>query len=318
MKVQKVLETNFIRGDAVLYQEEDDPRKEKVFLNLISISFPSCLYIAQVDPVIYKNIKQRKDKRKALQDELKKMGEKFASDWEYFEGKILSFHDLHDEDLPISLLIDTGSVEEFTPEDFYLVDENYDRVFKSLLRRCLQQKLYHRNVLWQQNEGLFFFKGNGDEMIRKEHWRGKVEDDRIVFEKTMKLNKPDEILFCKHFAFSVEFKFLGDQWFLLIKPDWFFSWDGYRKSAYSEEKMDWIKRHEKNPQIFNHIRFISYFLGDTSVGLFDSKKVYPYISFGNLIELSTASYLDDKDWLPQKATDTEERDNSAFQLGLWR
>lgn len=316
IKVQKILETNFIRGDVVLYQEEIDARKEDIFLNLIPISFPSCLYIAQVSPNVYEKIKRKKDKRKGLQDELKRMGEKFASDWEYFEGKIITFHDLPDEALALFLLIDKGSVEEFNTEDFYLINKNYERIFKSLLRRCLQQKLYHRNVLWQHKEHLFVFIGNDDELIRKEHWRGKVEDDRVVFEKTMKNNKPDEILRCKHFAFSVEFKFIENQWFLLVKPDWFFSWDGYQKSAYSEENMDWIKRQEKNPQVFAHLRFISYFLSDPALDLFGNRKPYPFLTFGRIVEFDNASYLDDRGWLP-KRTMPDDQDESASQMELW-
>jgi hypothetical protein len=268
---------------------------------LIEFTFSQDLFIAQIEPVILDSIRKVKNKRKALQDGLKSKGYKFGVDWEYFEGKIITFHNLGDSFLPLAKLVDEGSIEVFNSADFFDINEDYERIFKSLLRRCLQQKLYHKQVMWQNTEKLFIFSEVDDEPIRKEHWRGKVEDDRIVFEKTMKSNKPDEILKCKHFAFRVEFKHYQDNWFILIKPDWFFSYDGYKKSVYCEKDADWIKRHEKNSNVFTHLRFISYFLSYNTLELFENKRSYPFITFGNILKLNNASYLDDREWLPTKA-----------------
>ena len=55
---------------------------------------------------------------------------------------LITFHDLSDSDLPLAEVIDLGTVTPIEPDEFYGANENQERVFKSLLRRCLQQKLY--------------------------------------------------------------------------------------------------------------------------------------------------------------------------------
>jgi hypothetical protein len=315
LKILKILEDNFSRGETVLYQETADSRKEEVFLNLLAFTFHQDLFIAQIDPEILDFVRNKSNKRKALQNELTSMGYKFGVDWEYFEGKIITFHDLGNNHIPLAKLIDLGSIEVWQSIDFCDVDENHERVFKSLLRRCLQQKLYQRRVSWQNTEKLFIFCDVNNELIRKEHWHGKVESERVVFERTMKNNKPDEILRCKHLAFQVEFKRYQENWFLLIKPDWFFSLDGYNNNPFCESDKDWLKRREKNMTVFAHLRFIAYFLSDSSIELFGNRRPYPFLTFTNILKLDDASFLDDRDWLPVK--DNVDEIDDQRQTSFW-
>lgn len=201
------------------------------------------------------------------------------------------------------------------------VDENRERVFKSLLRRCLQQKLFHLNVQWQNQDNLFIFtEEEKGALKRTEQWYGERESERTVFERTMKNNKPDETLICKHLAFGVQFKRFGKQWYLAVNPDWFFSWDGYRRSRFADEKLKWLKREEDNKQVFNHFRFIYYFLThDKPSGLFDERQRqhYRFLEFGNIIKFSSAPPLDDQAWNPPKskeAGDTEAEEEAQASL----
>src|SRR5262249_30323682 len=151
---------------------------------------------------------------------------------------------LYDDDLRLRKIIDPGTVTAITPSSrFYTidakVDENRERVFKTLLGRCLQQTLYHRGVRWQHKEKFYIFSEMDNEPFRKEAWFGKKEDERTVYSRTMKNNKPDEILNCKHLAFETKHKRFGDRWYLLIRPDWFFSYDGYNWSRYCEDNLAW-------------------------------------------------------------------------------
>ena len=175
-------------------------------------------------------------------------------------------------------------------------------MFKTLLGRCLQQKLYQQRVLWQHHDRLYIFADVDGEASRVERWSGKRESDRVVYERTMKNNKPNEILHCKHLAFRTQYKRFGTQWFLLIKPEWFFSRDGYRRTYYGSERIEWLKRHEGNSQVFNHLRFIAYFLAhDKPPELFIHVARYPFLSFGQLLSFDSSLSLDDEDWNPPRA-----------------
>jgi len=185
------------------------------------------------------------------------------------------------------------------------------------LRRCLQQKLFHRNVQWQHQDGLFIFVEIDGNLKRLEQWYGEKENERTVYERTMKNNKPEEILSCKHLAFRVQFKRFESRWYLLINPDWFFSWDGYKRSRFAAEKLKWLKKEEDNKQVFNHFRFIVYFLGyEDPPGLFEQKALYRFLSFGSIQKFGSAPVLSDETWNPPKleSSDTDDSDDGQGLL----
>ena len=329
-KIQKILEANFSEGDIVLYQEDNVDKQEVVLLNFLELFVPKTIYLAELDleaifPGLYRPIETKKTQKKQylrredIQRELKNLGIKFAVDWEFYENKIITFHDLNDESLSLSRIIDRGTITPLETEEFYENNGNYERVFKSLLGRCLQQKLFHQQVQWQYEEKIFIFTEVDDQPTRIENWQGKVESHRTVYERTMKTNKPDEILNCKHFAFSTQYKRFGKQWYLVIKPDWFFSFDGYKRSPYGDDKISWLKRRERNQHVYNHLRFITYFLkNDKPSDLFIARQRYPFLEFGNLVSFDNAHYLDDKDWNPPADSDSAEDDGQgSFFLHLF-
>jgi hypothetical protein len=243
-----------------------------------------------------------------VQTALEQLGLKFSVDWETHENKIITFHDLNDDNLPLSEIVDKGTITPLSPDEFYSVNENYERVFKSLLGRCLQQKLYRRQVQWQNEEKLYIFCEVDGMVERVEKWKGKKENERSVYWRIMKTNKPDEIFYCKHLAFRTQYKYFANRWFLLVKPEWFFSRDGYKRSYYGADKVEWLKRQEGNKHVANHLSFIVHFLKyDRPPDLLTKSSVYPFLSFGDLVSFDTAPVLDDRKWNPPdiKADDSK-------------
>lgn len=325
-KVENILEANFGQRRVPLFGQEFEPNIEKVFLNLLEVTFPDVLYTADVqldmgedeaDNRQHYHRRGRKrpggfqSKRDKIRSALEQMGLRFAADWEYHDGKIITFHDLDDESLPLRKVIDEGTIEPLSSKEYYSVDDNYEGAFKSLLRRCLQQKLYRRNVIWQHEEGLFIFSEVNDNPIRKEGW-DRNPGGREVYVRTMKNNKPDEIFSCKHLAFQVQFRRIGNKWYVAITPDWFFSYDKYHKSFYSADKIKWLKRKENNSHVALQAQFIAYFLRhDPASDMFEERQPYPFLGFGEFVTFDDAPYLDDSAWRPDK--DDEEEDS---QLAL--
>jgi hypothetical protein len=329
-KIENILEANFGNRNAGLLLDTPAQGTEDVFLNLVEISFPGTIYIADLDidrNEVLKNsrveggawLKRTASTREVAQAALKQQGLSFATDWECHENKVITFHNLY-EDLRLTKIIDPGTVTPIPTHRFYTingeVDENRERVFKSLLRRCLQQKLFHRNVKWQNQDNLFIFTEVAGAPKRTEQWYGERESERTVYERTMKNNKPDEILICKHLAFGTQFKRFGTLWYLAISPDWFFSWDGYRRSIFADEKLKWLKREEDNKQVFNHFRFIVYFLShDEPSSLFEQKQRYRFLNFGNIIKFNSAPQLDDQAWNPPKPKEAGEAEDEEDLQG---
>lgn len=324
-KIENILEINFGNRNTPLLMDTSPHGTEDVFLNLIEISFPKTIYVADLvvnrDEVIENSrteggawLKRTASTREVAQADLKQQGLSFATDWECHENKVVTFHDLYDENLRLTKIIDQGTVTPLATERFYTidgkVDENRERVFKSLLRRCLQQKLFHQHVHWQNQDNLFIFSEVEGEPKRTEQWFGEKENERKVYERTMKNNKPDEILICKHLAFGVQFKRFGNQWYLIINPDWFFSWNGYKKSIFGVEKIKWLKKEEDNKQVFNHFRFIVYFLShEEPASFFDDKPGYRFLSLGNMVKFNSAPVLNDQVWNPPKPREVGDTDD---------
>jgi len=319
-RIERILEANFGRSDFSLFDEPAQEPTETVHLNLLEIFFPNVLYQADLsidrDEVIQNSINFQKrvyrnsTTREVAQGALEQRGLKFSLDWECHENKVITFHDLNDEDLPLAKIIDQGTVTPIKPAGRYFtinnkIDENRERVFKSLLRRCLQQKLYGLGVQWQADDKLYIFSELNGEPVRKEESFGRQQDERTVFERRMKTHKPDEIYYCKHFALRTNYKRIDKHWYLQIKPDWFFSYDGYRRSFYSEERLSGLKRLENTQSVFNHFRFIEHYLKSRTRLITDhngneQEYIYPFLSFGNHVTFDNAPLLEDIYWNPKK------------------
>ncbi|MCY4091990.1 MAG: SMEK domain-containing protein [Caldilineaceae bacterium] len=322
LRVQNILEGNLGVGSTPLSFKEYEQTTESVHLNLLELFFPATLCVADlaIDKESVPRTRKRyrgyygqRTPRELVQDALEQAELRFGVDWECHQNQILTFHDLSDHNVPLAQLVDQGTVTPIDAGDFYGEDENQERVFKSLLGRCLQQKLYHQGVMWQFQEKEYIFSDEEGAATRIEKWQSKRENERVVFERVMKNNKPEETLHCKHFAFRTQFKIFGGKWYLLIEPDWFFSHDGYRQSHFGSERIDWLKKQENNSHVFNHVRFIVHFLKhDKPSGLFVERYPYPFLTFGELCSFNSAPALDDNTWNPPRTV--EEKDSSQLDI----
>lgn len=321
-----ILEANFAKGGVGVFGSRETSEPESVYMNLLELFFPDTMYVADLKGAkpTAKGGKAKKSKsssfsseRGIVQKALMNQGLRFGVDWECHERKLVTFHDLTDPDLPLAKIVDQGTVTELEPQEYYEIDENHEKVFKSLLRRCFQQKLFRQHIAWQNEEHLFIFSEVDGMAKRTEKWQGKVATERVVFERTMKNNKPHEILNCKHLAFEIEFKSFAKKWFVAITPDWFFSYDGYKRSPFAEENISWLKRKENNSAVFNQVRFIAYFLKhEKPPDLFTRRDIYPFLSFGDLVMFDTAPKLLDEDWNPPKEDESGEDSSDEWQAEL--
>ncbi|MCP5203422.1 MAG: hypothetical protein H6992_04615 [Pseudomonadales bacterium] len=262
--------------------------------------------------------KKVRNQRKEIGNYVRKQERSIPSDHEVSGGRLITFHNLEESDNPFSFLIDEGTVEPFSSADYYSIDADHERVFKSLLRFSLQQKLYRQRVLWKHQEGLFIFlpiKDNDD--IRTESWIGQKKSRRMVFQRKYNRNDSSKVLSTRHFAFSVSFITINGDWYMSITPDWFFSFgDGYRYSHFGDKLLSGLKRMEKNRSVFDQFRFLCAWLADLdSEDLFsDNAGSSPQLSFGNILEFNGAPRLSEDLWEPLVVVD--EDDLEQGRLGL--
>lgn len=323
-KLKKLVEIlgSYQRGCEVGLADQDfDPPSElseTLLINLVELYLPSKLYIAEIKEDILKGKagKKLRNQRKAVGSFSREGGVPLPSGYEIYAGKIITFFDLEEANNPFSHLIEEGTAEYFSPSDYHEIDENHERIFKSLLRLSLQQKLYKHRIQWQFKENLFIFLPIHDkENSRSERWYGKKQSNRTVFERKFKTNKPDEILQIKHFGFYVNFLFINGFWYIAITPEWFFSWgENYRRSPYGDRPLSGLKRLEKNKSVCDQFRFLASWLKDMDQkDLFSEKSENtPNVTFGNIIKLEGGGYLNETMWEPLASSQSDEDEQGSF------
>jgi hypothetical protein len=333
-KIKRILEANFGISDYSVFSEKQKEPFEEVSLNIVEVTFPDKLYIANLDinreEIIQgsRGLLRMDDPTRALIRnyviEQLKIG--FFSGWHLFKNQLITFHDLHDESTFLSRIVDKGTIDSIKPESFYIVnrqiDVNRENVFKTLLRKTLQEQLYQQGVEWQFEEGLFFFIENGTEKKRKksvkrkkdgeviedeltifkryEKWIGEKESNRAVLERFMKSDNPDEVWYYKHRAFEARFKHIAGKWFLLILPDWFFSYDGFTKSRFHADDLKWLKKKANTGIVFTDFRFIHFFLRTRKNDLLPGKNKR-FLQYGDYVTFENAPFLYDEAWNPPEA-----------------
>jgi hypothetical protein len=282
---------------------------ESVELNLVPISFPETLYIADyiepapasVGPTPRGRRRRRRpaSARHTVVQDVMRRGFEVPEDFEVHGKQLISFHDPTSPGSALIPYIDVGTLTPLEPSSFYGTDSGQLRVFKSLLRRALQRQLRPEFIHWQHEERLFFYappRGLGQ---RKVVWKEERMSERVVFEATMKKDKPDEVLTCKHLAFYVDFHLIDRAWYLAIAPTWYFSTDSYRRDPFSPKRISWLKRQENDQQVHTHFRFICHhfrFLQEQS--LFDGPHPRTFIRIADSVRFRNHPTLPDHLWNP--------------------
>lgn len=305
-----------------LGEEDFDPPDsppERVNLNLVEVYFPSTLYIADLrDDLEAFRSKKGRNERKMVGEVLRSMGLRAPSDYEVSGRQLITFHVLDDTHGPFAQVIELGTVTPLQAREFYGANEDRERVFKSLLRFTLQQKLYKHGVRWKHEDGLFIFVPWADsDLIREENWVGQRASKRTVYERKLNKKDPNKTFLCKHFAFAVDFVFSAGRWYVAITPDWYFSFgDDFRRSVYADENLSWLKRKEVNSTVGGHFRFLTAWLSTLDQDdLFESiKSPAATLSLGEAVSFSNHPALPDDTWLPLRDESDDGEESQTVSL----
>ena len=121
----------YTRGCEIGLAEQDfDPPKyppEMLSSNLLELYFPQTLYIAELLLEVLDGKKGRmfRNQRKQVGKYVRDVGQIISSDYEIYGDRLITFHNLEDENNPFSFLIDRGTVESFQPSDYYSIDVDH-------------------------------------------------------------------------------------------------------------------------------------------------------------------------------------------------
>lgn len=294
---------------------------ETVELNIVPIWFPNTLYVADfvepIAPVGTGSAKRRRGRRlnprTTVSRDIMRRGFDVPEDFEINGNRVVSFHNPAASNSLLQSYVDAGTLTEITPKSYYAVDDDQLNVFKSLLRRAFQRQIRSERIFWQDERHLFFYglpPYNSDDRVIA--WKDERVATRTVFQKTMKKNKPEEILTCKHLAFYANFDLIENAWYLAITPTWYFSRDGYRPDSFAAKRISWLKGQENDQQVDTHFRFICHRIRELQENsLFDGEQRTNLIQIGSPVSFANHPYLPDHLWKPPSSRKEDEGDSGT-------
>lgn len=316
------------------YMEEQYYEKqnatESLYSNLIQIKFPSTLYQADLNidrrAVIEASwetefkLKMNTPQARVVTSAMFQLGLQPISDWVLHENKLLTFQDLNDANNPLHSVIDLGTITPLSCNEFYEVDKDYLRVFKFLLRKCFERKLHHMGIKYK-GKGLYAYIPDEEHFDKRTmKWHGKKDATRTVFEIKRQKKNPEKIAYGKHFAFKADFHLINNIWYAALIPDWFISYDGYRRSFYGWNQLSYLKRKERNAQVFNHFKFLVHQLSSNfQTSLFADNYRYDLLKFKNVEKVEAYPKIDEKSWYDNESSGVQKllEDSESNHIDLF-
>lgn len=284
---------------------------ENLYCNLLKINVPNKLYSADLfldeDIILtriniyreskgWKRLKVINDKSRLLKNQLIYQ-KAYFNDWVLRNNRIYTFRNLHNENEPLSSVVDIGTIEVNDSSEYYLSDDDKLRIFKHILRNGLIQDCYFKGLEWVNKKGILRFKidpiNKGTKAVS---WVAKNKAKKtVIFE--LRNKKENHIICYKHLAFKPSFELINNIWYLVINSTWSFTNPGgKRKSRFEESYLSGIKRLESNKSVYYFYRFWSYYLRYED--LFSNKSII--LKLEEFKPIPFMPKLNDKKWLPIK------------------
>jgi len=264
--------------------------------NLLAIELPEHIYVADL-AVDEKTVlerakaelgyKRKTRKKRSIVKMALVLNEVETDSWVVYENKLFSFHDI--EASGLSTVVEQGTVERLDAEDLAYSDEiDNVNIYKQLLFAETQELLKQARVRTHPRDRFFFFgpKAEGDR-DRKETWIGKKKAVRTVYEIKQQTKDPTKVAHHKHLSFDLTFTQIGEVWYAQVTPNWYYSYNGYKRSRWHEDLLTTQKKREFNLTVRNMTRFTAYFLRQLTAELGSE------LQFGSLVEFNTQAEDED-------------------------
>lgn len=273
-------------------ENKDQVITEILYPNLLEIKVPDKVYIGVIginrDDVITKSW-ETEYKLKKSAPEISVVNKafdiyniKYSRDWYVFEKKIISFKRLDDKSEPLSSLIEIGTVEEYSINDFVETGYKYEQALSRLIDKTIQELTHKKGIQWLRKDKLYRFRPPATIRERRIKWKNKKTATRTVVKDVLNKEKT-RISHIQHLSFKIQ-SFLSEHtWYVSITPTWSYTFDGYRNHNIESKLITQKKKLETNNSVYQHFMFISFCLNNK---LSENEEDYNVISFKEPFKLS--------------------------------
>src|SRR5258707_10015690 len=236
---------------------------EEALINLLRIKLPDEIFLAS-SPF--------GSGRDAIPELAKHANTRF--DWVIRKRRFVSFFD--PRDYATRAIVDLDQVDAVDTKLFAFNDDLDDtNDIIDLLRRTVERQTSGQ-LSYLRKDRLFHFRATEINKSRNYRYVANVNETsaRVVSAYANKKN-PKGQGYVRHHAANFRFELLGDEWFLIVDPTFYFTKDGFQPHRFPEALLAGKKRLERNAAVRGQVMMWQHLLvesGSVKVGLFDTDK----------------------------------------------
>lgn len=151
-----------------LLENKETIKTDILFPNILQIVLPQKIYMGITgidrDEIITQSwstpykLKKKAPMGKVLSKAFELLKIPYSRDWFTFEDKIISFKPLDNRDEPLNKLIEIGTVEEYSINEFADISLKYEEALLHLINRSIEELASYKNIQWVGKDRFFRFK----------------------------------------------------------------------------------------------------------------------------------------------------------------
>lgn len=283
---------------------------EKAILNIFRAVLPDEIFVA---------VPTYPDGRQANAAMVEEDAGRF--DWSIRGNRFISFHDPRGQSS--EMLVEPDTVEVV---DTNLVANTSDQDdmndIAHLLRRCLEFQ-FESFLMFGRHQGrplLMFRPGDVCKPLDYSYRSSrKLVKARVVAVK-MRKDEPDRVAYVRHHAFHPKFERIGESWFLIVEPTYFFTHDGFMWNRRADALLSGKKRLEKNSAIWGQVLMWQYLLCHADDGETDNLFQDSSSKNLNVLKFEPAPVIElpvttpEAIWIKRDDSDVLEDDNAQWEM----
>lgn len=239
-------------------------------------------------------------------------------DWVIRGGSFWSFHDPHSSSC--REIVDRDQVEAVDASCLaFHEDLNEQHHFAFLLRNTLTYQ-FRQDLVWQKEKKLLYFRALRADTPRAFHYEAsKKKTHADVVNVALRKGEKGGVDFVRHHAFIPRFELLGDQWYLIVVPTYFFTTNGFTPHSYPQALLSGKKRMDNSGSLRGQVIMWHRFLTKAeraSVDLFAQElSDEPKLLFGAPPQINLETRVPEDVWGAPKRK-SEEPDNNQERLAV--
>ncbi|MBP2560102.1 hypothetical protein J2857_002871 [Neorhizobium galegae] len=278
---------------------------EEALVNILPVKLPREMYVATT-----------KYDRKQASAIILGDDEPARFDWATKGGGFWSFHDPRTS--VCRKFVDLDQVEAIEVEHLaFHEDENERNNFAFLLRQTLSHQV-RGNLSWSKEKRLHYFTARAKNTGRVFKYRAsKKNTEAEVVNVVMDKDKPERVSFVRHHAFIPRFESLFDEWYLVIEPTYFFTYDGMNPHTAPDALLSGKKRMDNSSAIRGQVIMWHRFLQSIepkATDLFAAPSVEPWLTFGEPPMVQLPTRVPEDAWRTKAKSAEEEGAQGVFEI----